>query len=1086
MARLQRKARSRAGSYKILIGLIFVTPLVAITLASIALTSFLDLESLRREVELQIRENLGLAVQFESRFSISLFPDFGIRTGRISLKVPGDWQSPIVAVDELLVSMQPIALLTKRLVIRKAFVSGLKINLTRLESGSANWEVVLQALQDKQVDTPDPTEDEGLSFGTFDVALQVEHLFVRNAGLSLRDKANDLSADLEGLELETKDLRLDAPITFKTGLEFDLDRLGINGSANAAGQIQLDLAASSYSVSGVAVRVIASGPGIPPALENPEFVGFVNYDDLSSIISLQKFTFSSGNVAASGDVMVRNPTTFPEVQGDVTVSSADFLSALVAGHEHQRRYPASASGRFAVSQDQIQVDQLKFLLDGKAMTGFLEASLGDRPFVNFDLKGGSINLHNLLEDVKSLAPFESEETPDAASAPVNTPGDTSLSRQLEQFASTLDDGLGPVVEAFAAVEKLLSWGRINGRIVLEELILPEVKLGQVDASLQVGGGIAGGYLDISNVAGGSARLDLNALRKRTSKDLSLSLSSRLENIDTTQLKLGIADDFGLVGFRGSIVTSGSSPAQMLRGASGFADLTIKREAGLVSLASSPVLPDLRPDHASFHFDVVRSDDGEPLVQHKVEARARIIDTSRRTSLAATFAAPIQFRAISDGLPLLGTVDLRAAFFRGANEDQVQMLALDTSFRLDPMQSTIDISKLDLSIDDQSLKFNGTARDFFAGMPQVNGKLNVASLDLPDLAHFVDLPLPDISPLTRIPVISTKVKFEVGPGKYLAGIDSLTLDEIRLAGSIEFEPGDITRLSYELKGGQIDLNQYLPAPPEPEPSDSGNSATKNQDEDFNSVNLFEGLDKLPLDEYWLKGGLVFDRIAWRDYVIKDLEFRSRLDRRVLSVDRFATKIFGGSIDGNMAANLNPDRRQINADFTFKRWEVDTLLELAGQNPELASGRLDARFRGKVEGDSINSFKRSLTGRAAFKLVNAVVSQESNGESDPIKLDIQQCTGRFAIRSGEFQNNDLRMIGPKFSARGRGRFHISEDTIDYTLEAKYGDLLSVPVIIRGSLSDPSLSAEFGKALGTGSGGLLDLPFRIFDPLILPTLR
>jgi len=1088
MARLKCRARSRPGNYKILIGLIFLVPFVAIALASIALTSFLDLESLRREAELQIRENLGLAVQFESSFSVSFFPDFGIRTGRISLQVPGDWDEPIAAVDELLVSMQPVALLTNRLVIRKAFVSGLKINLSRLKSGSANWEVVLEALQEKQVDTPVASEDEVLSFGAFDVALQIEHLFIRNAELSLRDDVTDLSADLDGLELETKDLRLDSPITFKTELEFDLDRLGINGSANAAGQIQLDLAASSYSVSGVAVRVVASGPGIPPAFENPEFVGFVNYDDLSSIVSLQKFTFSSGNVAASGDVMVRNPTTFPEVQGDVKVSSTDFLSALTDSREHQRRYPASASGSFAVSQDQIQFDQLEFLLDGRPVTVFLEANIGDRPFVNFDLKGSSIDLHNLLEDVKSLGLVEAIQIPDAAPTPEVIESEMSPPGQIAHIVTILENGLEPVAEALAAVEELLSWGRVNGRVVLDELILPEAKLGGIEASLQVGGGIAGGYLDISSVAGGSARLDLNAMRQRSSKDLSVSLSTRLDNIDTTQLELGTADDFGLAGFRGSIVASGSTPAQMLRGASGFADLTVRREAGLVSLASSPVLQNLRPNQASFRLDVARTDDGETLVQHRIETRARLIDTAQGASFVGTFEAPVRFGSTSDGLPDLGPVEVRAAFFRGATEEQAQMLGLDIGFQLDLEQNTIDISRLDLSIDDQSLKFDGTIREIFADMPHVDGKLNITGMKVPDLVRFVDLPPPDLSPLIRIPVISTKLEFETGPEIVLANIESLSLDESRLAGSIELEPGDVSSLSFDLKGSQIDLNQYLPVPPEPEPAppESENSDTREQDAEFNNANLFEELDKLPLDKYRVKSGIVFDRITWRDYTVNDFVFRSNLDRRKLSVDRFATKIFGGSIDGSMAANLDPDDRQVSADFTFKRWKIDQLLELAGQEPKLARGRLDARFRGKVEGDSINSFKRSLTGRAAFKLANAVVSQERSGDGDPIKLDIQQCTGRFAIRNGEFKNNDLRMTGPEFSARGRGRFHISEDTIDYTLEASYGDLLSVPVVIQGSLSDPELNVEFGKALGTGSGGLLDLPFRIFDPLILPTLR
>ncbi len=1098
MEPVQHEASGWAGGLKIFAGLILAVPLIALAAVLFILTTVPDLDVIRREAEAQIHENLGLNVQFKDRFSVTFYPSFGISTGRVSLGVPGNWQTPLVTVDELVMSMDLAPLLADRVVIDKAIAIGLKINLHQPKTGPANWDVLLETLQERVGRTAAEEKDEGNDAFGSNITLEVERLVFRDAGVNLRDDANARHIKISGLSVEADDMRINAPIFFTAGFDYSINQPEIQGKVSAAGQFQLDIARARYTLSGMALRLVASGPAIPPAFGRPEFTGLVSYDRLSQIANLRQFSLTSKIAKVTGDLLIKDPSGRAEAHGDVNFTMADIL-AVFAADGPRRRYPVTAAGSFDISEESFQADRLQLTLDGQSIEGRLEAQFGDRRMARFELDGGKFDLRQLLADIKTL-PGIAKPAGEAEDRPFAVPAGLPPADHIAHVIAALSDALQPVRNVFAALGQYQEWGSIEGKFRLAELVLPEARLGGVKASIHTGDGVVTGGMEIGELAGGSGRFDLKVTLQGHGEGVALNLASRLDDVDSSRLLLGLPDHFGKVTVQGDFQARGATAEAMLQSASGFVDVSMRRPGGLISLPLVPTLPPFKPTRADFKLRVALGDEPGSR-RHHVTALARLQDGPTQRSIAVKLQTPIEFRSINDGGPALGTVNFNGALLNGMKHGAPRILGLMSKLRLDLKGEKIHLDELRLLLDGQSARFAGTIGTIFAETPTIKGHVELSELDIPALVQFADYALPDIAPLVRLPIISGEADLEIGPKVISVKFKKLNLDENHFSGSIRFMPGDPADLRYELAGDVIDLDHYLP-PPEPivavaeetgddaQPAAAGKiagSAAKLENHD-----LFKDLEIVPLNAIKVKGKVTLGSIKWQDYLLRNVLIRSDYKDRALTINPFRIGLFGGTVSGRMDANFGLPTPVLNADLTVKDWRLEQILAAIGRDPREVTGALDIRFRGKFRGRTIKRFKQTLNGRAAFKMKDIVVSRNigddagAGKEAETDDIEITEGTGRFEIHNGEFLNNDLRITAPKISAWGRGRFHIVEDTIDYTLQATYSGALSVPVRVVGKLSDPDFDANIAKVLGGGTGGLLDLPFRILDPIIKPLLR
>jgi AsmA protein len=176
--------------------------------------------------------------------------------------------------------------------------------------------------------------------------------------------------------------------------------------------------------------------------------------------------------------------------------------------------------------------------------------------------------------------------------------------------------------------------------------------------------------------------------------------------------------------------------------------------------------------------------------------------------------------------------------------------------------------------------------------------------------------------------------------------------------------------------------------------------------------------------------------------------------------------------------------------------------------MLSGKRTVSVDVVTQGNTINAFKKSLSGKSSLALTDGAlkgvdiagsirdmkskinVFQSKNAAADDTKkTDFSELTATFTIKDGIAHNNDLAMKAPILRlAKGdsRGDINIGNETINYiakptivkSLKGQGGsDLdglsgIGIPMKITGTFSDPKYGMDFSAlAAGLAQSKLLD---------------
>ncbi|HUK08560.1 MAG TPA: AsmA family protein [Stellaceae bacterium] len=122
-------------------------------------------------------------------------------------------------------------------------------------------------------------------------------------------------------------------------------------------------------------------------------------------------------------------------------------------------------------------------------------------------------------------------------------------------------------------------------------------------------------------------------------------------------------------------------------------------------------------------------------------------------------------------------------------------------------------------------------------------------------------------------------------------------------------------------------------------------------------------------------------------------------------------------------------------------------------------------------SINVANGEITGLDLLKMLNTAASAvgsalSGGGGTTPFS----HLTMSYTITNGVLHNNDLRLESPGLQAEGAGTVDLPKREIDYKVTPKVAGL-SVPVIIRGPLDNPSYLPDLAGIVKGVGGGAID---------------
>ena len=197
----------------------------------------------------------------------------------------------------------------------------------------------------------------------------------------------------------------------------------------------------------------------------------------------------------------------------------------------------------------------------------------------------------------------------------------------------------------------------------------------------------------------------------------------------------------------------------------------------------------------------------------------------------------------------------------------------------------------------------------------------------------------------------------------------------------------------------------------------------------------------------------------------------------------TALFDGTISGQVTADAAAAVPAVGIDFRINGVQAEPVLTRFAEFDKLA-GTARAVASLKATGASQRALVEALNGQGSITFTNGAIKginlaamvlnvgaafQGQAVGNEPQQTDFAELGGTFTIQNGVVRNNDLRLLAPLLRLDGAGTVSLPPKTIDYRLQPRLAATieghggkqdvqgLTVPVLIRGSLTSPSFAPD-----------------------------
>jgi len=314
--------------------------------------------------------------------------------------------------------------------------------------------------------------------------------------------------------------------------------------------------------------------------------------------------------------------------------------------------------------------------------------------------------------------------------------------------------------------------------------------------------------------------------------------------------------------------------------------------------------------------------------------------------------------------------------------------------------------------------------------------------------------------------------------------NVKVDKSQIKGALSVSQFKNPLYSFDLDIDQVNLNDYVT---------EGESNTKTTGD--------EKIDLSALKTLNANGALRIKKLNYGETKLANVRVKLTADGGVAMLSPFSANLYSGK----MAGSLKVDARSTPS-ITFKQKlssvSVGPLLHDTINN-DMLSGRGTVNIDVNTSGNSVNAFKKALSGSSSLALTdgalkgidiagqirgiknkfNSIKGNAVEQTSDASKkTDFSELTASFGIKNGVATNNDLAMKAPILRlAKGKsgGTINIGQESINYTaiptivksIKGQGGEDLnqlagiSVPLKISGSFANPKFGLD-AKALIKGA--------------------
>ena len=508
------------------------------------LYALFDGEKIKGELTRVALEQKQRQLNIAGKLELSVWPDIGIKVGRLTLSEPGG-KEEFLALDSARVAVAVMPLLSKQVQVQRIEVSGLKATLVKKKDGTLNIADLLgEGAEKPAAKVPEGTQRAGAD-GTAGAPVQIDiaGIKVANAQLTWRNEKSGGTTALSNLDLGTGRVQADSG---KQTLAVDALFLAARGkSGNDAFELKLEmpkLAISPEKTAGESLSLSATLAGSDRNIAAKLVLSAVEGN--AKALKIGKLVLDLD--AKSGETAVKAHLDSPV--------AANFTAQTVALEK--------IAGSIDLANPQMPMKQVKLPLAGNLRADLAQQTVALELATQFD--------ESKIATKLKVAKF----------APLALGFDLDIDQlNIDKYMPPTPPKAAGKADDKAVKEDKLDFSAlkgldVNGAIRIGSLQVSKLKLAKLNAKIA----IADGRLDVSPLTlnlyegSGSGSLSLNAAGN------TVAVKQNLSGISINPLMKDLADK-DLVEGHGNVVldvtSHGDNVAAMKKALAGTASVSLK-------------------------------------------------------------------------------------------------------------------------------------------------------------------------------------------------------------------------------------------------------------------------------------------------------------------------------------------------------------------------------------------------------------------------------------------------------------------------------------------------------------------------------
>lgn len=559
-----------------ILGIAFAVVLILVVAGIAALYAFFDGEKVKAQVINTVMEKKQRKLDIPGPLELSVWPDVGIKVGRLTLSEPGGKQE-FLALDSARVAVAVMPLLSKQVQVRRVEVDGLHVTLIKRKDGTLN----IADLTGGDEKSPKATPEKPQTSGGASEPLHVDIAGIRvaRAQVTWRDEKAGSTTTLSNLDLGSGRVQADSG---RQSLAVDALSLAANGkTGDDTFELKLDVPKLSISPehsSGETVNVSASLKGRERNAAAKLILSGVEGD--KNALKIGKLALEAD--AKSGDSTIKARLASP-VKSDlaartVALEKLDGNLEIANPRMPMKQVKIPLAGRLSADlTKQSALADLGTQFDESKIALKLDVAKFSPLALGFGLDVDRLNIDKYLPPKKDEAK-KAEKTPEAKPGSGQAGGQPSPKGAGAPAEDKID------LSALKGIDA-------NGTVRIGALQVSRLKLSKLDAKVRV----AGGRLDIAplslNLYDGTARGNLSV----NSAGNLIAVKQDLTGISINPLMKDLAEKDLLEG-RGNVAldvtANGDTVTAMKKALGGKAALSL-RDGAIKGINLAQTLRDIK-------------------------------------------------------------------------------------------------------------------------------------------------------------------------------------------------------------------------------------------------------------------------------------------------------------------------------------------------------------------------------------------------------------------------------------------------------------------------------------------------------------